>query len=238
MLLTLAIGMAGALQAQEPQPPRQPGQEPAKPPAQQQPAQPAQPPAQQQPPQPAQPQAQPQAQQGQQAAPAMRGKIVRVQGQDQFVIRTADNREMVFYTNPETRYTIRGNAGRFADLQAGSDVNVLYSTRNDRHFVSTVTVGAAAAPPAQGAQATPAQPAPATTINGTVVRVVGQDQVVVRLEGDKEIVVYVTPQTKYTFDDQPGRFTDLQPGTQVRVDYDERDRRPLVRSILGRRIRR
>jgi len=62
---------------------------------------------------------------------------------------------------------------------------------------------------------------------------VGQDQVIIRTADGKEVIVYVNPQTTYSFNDKPGKFVDVQPGSEIRVDYDLRDRRIMARSLLG-----
>jgi hypothetical protein len=71
-------------------------------------------------------------------------------------------------------------------------------------------------------------------VQGTVVRVVGQDQVVLRTADGKEVIVYVTPQTAYQFTEQGGAFTDLRPGVDIGVNYDTRDRRFMARRIYRR----
>jgi len=111
--------------------------------------------------------------------------------------------------------------------------------QDGRYVVSTVTVptavprpGATAVPPAP-APAAQSQPAPGTVVQGTVVRVVGKDQVILRTAEGKEVIVYVSPQTTYTFNEQPGQFTDLRPGADIRVNYDVRDRRNMARGVFG-----
>ena len=249
----------------------------------------------------------------------VRGKIVRLEGTDRFVIRTSDNKDVILYASPTTRYTIEGKAGRYADLRVGTEITGVYTTRNDRFMVTTVTVGPVAAPPPQAAppattppqqagngtmirakllrvqgkdqvivrtdagkeytlfvgptarfvingkagqlvdlrpgadvtvifterdnrhwietvtvgDATAVEPGEGTTVTGTVLRVVGEDQVVVRTTDNKEVVVYVVPQTKYIVNEQPARFTDFRTGSDVRIVYDVRERRNMARSIIG-----
>ena len=156
------------------------------------------------------------------------GRIVRVQAPEHVVIRTADNREITLIAGPKSRYVLDGKAGRFSDLRVGLEVNAEYLDRDSKMYVETITVGPVAT----------TEPAPETTVQGTVVRVVGQDQVIVKTTENKEFTVYVVPQTKYVFDDQAGRFTDIRTGNDIRVVYDVRDRRNVARSILGlRRIK-
>jgi hypothetical protein len=171
------------------------------------------------------------------------GRIVRT-GQDQFIVQGVDNKSYTFYTNPQTRFWMNNNPVQFSNLQVGSNVTAWYSPQGERFFVNRVNVLPAGATfPVQ--EATPAvQAAPTGTSNttfyeGEIVRVVGQDQVVLRTPQQKEIIVYVQPQTTYRIEDRPATFTDLRPGAQIRVDYEMRDRRPYARGILGvRRDRR
>jgi hypothetical protein len=162
----------------------------------------------------------------------VRGKVIRAEN-GQFVVRGADNKEMTFHTNPKTRYWHRGAAGQWNDIRVGSTVNAWYGPlENDRYYVNTVDVV-----PVEGAVV---QPAPTTSdlfYEGHVVRVVGTDQVIIRLADGKEITVYVGPQTTYRFNEQPGTFTTLQPGLPIRVDYYIEGGRPHARGFLGLRRR-
>lgn len=154
----------------------------------------------------------------------LRGKIVKLDGDDRFVIRTTDNKEFTLTTTPQAKYVINGKAGRITDLRIGVEVDLGYTVRDDRYYVETVTVGPAATDPAEG-----------TAIQGTVVRIVGEDQVVVKTTDNKEVIIYIQPQTKYLVNDEQARFTDLRSGSIIRVQYDERDQRRLARSIFWKR---
>lgn len=162
----------------------------------------------------------------------VRGKIVRVQGTDRFVVRTQDNRDVTFYAGEQTRFFVNGKPARFADFKVGTEVNAVYTTRDDRYYLNSVVVGEEIAPPVKE-EAPPA--AEGTSVQGTVVRVVGSDQVIVKTEDNKEVTIYVAPQTKYVFDERPARFQDLRPGSDIRVQYDVRDRRNVARGIFGLR---
>ena len=150
----------------------------------------------------------------------VKGKIVKVQGTDQFVVQTTDNKEVPFYTGTSTRYMINGKAARFADFKNGNEVTIMYVPDGDRYVVQQIYVGD--------------EPKPEETFyEGEIVKVVGQDQVVIRTADKKEVIVYVDPKTTYTIGEKDVRFTDLTPGTNVRVDYDLRERRPYARSFRG-----
>lgn len=164
----------------------------------------------------------------------MQGKVLRT-ANDQVVVRTNDNKEVTLYTNPQTRYLFNNQAGRFSDLRVGSDITAVYNVQDNRYIANSFTWGAVGA-------TTTTQPAPAVVqpagqpviVEGTVLRVVGKDQVVLRTADNKEVTVYVAPQTTYVINEQPAQFTDYTVGTPVRVEYDVRDNRWIARRFFGR----
>jgi len=170
------------------------------------------------------------------------GRIVRT-AQDQFVVQGVDNKSYTFYTNPQTRYWMNNNPIQYSGLQVGSNISAWYAPQGERYYVNRVNVlPAGAAFPVQEATTTQTttvdQQANAPNANyyqGEIVRIVGRDQVVIRTSDGKEVIVYVQPQTTYRLEDRAATFTDLRPGTPIRVDYDMRDRRPYARGILGLR---
>jgi hypothetical protein len=162
----------------------------------------------------------------------LRGKIVRLQGQDQFVVRTANDKEVILFTNPQSRYLINGRPGRFTDLRVGAELNVDYVIQDDRHWVQTVTIGETVVAPAPAPAVTPVPAVQDTRVEGTIVRV-ADGQVVIKTGENKEVIIHVDPQTRYTFEERQVRFNDLRTGSPVRVEYELRDRRPVARSILG-----
>jgi len=246
------------------------------------------------------------------AATTLRGKVVRVEGQDRIVVKTTDNKEVILMSSPTTRYVINGKTGRFADLRNGVDLRATYNIQDNRYLVSSVQVGDApgiatepgainerkfrgrvvkinvannqiVAKTQDGNEVTlyvqktgrfmrngqpvrmvdlqvgtiieaqyierdnhwwvdevilvtdnADQPAPAATeVQGTVVRIVGQNQVIIRTKDNKELTIDLVPQTVYTFDNQPAQFRDVQPGQDVRVQYNVRERRSIASRILG-----
>lgn len=188
-----------------------------------------------------------------QTAPAgtasqLQGRVISA-GNGHFVIQTSDNRQLTVYTNPQTRYLNNNQAANFSDLRAGSNVNFGYTLTDGRYYAGTVNLLPPGGPaPAQGAvpAPAPAQPAPAvvppaappgpaSVLQGEVVRVIGNNQVVVRTADGKEIILYTGPQTTYLYNDQPAVFTDLQPGMAVNANYTVQNGRHLAGRILGRR---
>jgi hypothetical protein len=163
----------------------------------------------------------------------LRGQVVSV-GNGQFVVRGPNNQNMTFYTNQQTKYYTGSQAAQWSAIQPGATVNTWYApAQTGQTYVNTVAVVPADAQPAQ-----PAQPAPAADANvykGEVVRVVGQDQVVIRTTDGKEVSVYVNPQTTYQLNNQPATISQFQAGVPVEVNYTLRDGRPYARGILGRR---
>src|SRR5262249_16597769 len=145
----------------------------------------------------------------------IRGQVVR-SANGQFVIRGSDNKEWTFHTNPQTRYWHNQKEARFDDIRVGATVNAWYGPpQGTDYYVNTV-----AAIPVEGGTTTQVAPPPANTFyEGQIVRVVGNDQVVIKTSDNKEIIVYVNPQTTYRLADQPATFQQFQPGVPVRVDY-------------------
>jgi hypothetical protein len=159
----------------------------------------------------------------------IRGQVIR-SGKDGFVIRGSDNKDMTFRTNPDTRYYSNNKAGRFEDLRIGSNINAWYGPgQNDQYYANTVHVL-----PADGA--TTQVPADSNTFyEGQVVRVVGNDQVVLRTADGKEVTVSVNPQTTYRVNDQPATFNQLQAGLPIRVHYSMQNDRPIARGFISQR---
>jgi hypothetical protein len=173
---------------------------------------------------------------GAQAAPVqgtgtqVRGQVIR-SGKDEFVVRGSDNKEMTFRTNPDTRYYSNNKAGRFDDIRVGANINAWYGpAQNDQYYANTVHVL-----PVEGATTTQVPAGNGTFYEGEVVRVVGNDQVVVKTSDGKEVIVFVNPQTTYQLNDQPATFNQFQPGLPIRVEYSLQNDRPIARGIIGRR---
>jgi len=241
----------------------------------------------------------------------LRGKVVRVEGQDRIVVKTSDNRDVILMANPNTRYVINGKTGRFADLRTGVDFRANYNLQNNQYIVSSIQAGEGfdvdtqpginerkfrgrvvkvdaatnqiVAKSEDGKEVTlyvqktgrfmrngqavrmadiqvgtvieaqylerdnhwwvdevilvtdvtdPA--AQGTTVQGTVVRIVGTNQVIVRTSDNKEVTIELATQTVYTLDNnQPGQLRDFQAGQDIRVQYDVRDRRSIASRIFG-----
>lgn len=165
----------------------------------------------------------------------LRGKVIRTVGTDQVVVQGDNGKEMVLWVNPQSQIMYRNRAARIVDLTPGVFVNAQYVQQGDRYIVTnlndvegttTVVPGGAAA-------------AVGTEFSGTVVRVVGTDQVIVRDGSGKEVTVYVNPQTTYQIGEQPGQFTQIQPGQPVQLRYEvENGNRWRARSIIQRALNR
>jgi hypothetical protein len=159
----------------------------------------------------------------------IRGEVIR-SGGGEFIVRGADKKEMVFRTNPETRYFTNNKASRFDDIRVGTTINAWYGPpQNDQYYANTVHVL-----PADGAT-TQVPAANNTFYEGQVVRVVGNDQVVLRTADGKEVTVFVNPQTTYQINDQPAAFNQFQVGLPIRVEYSIQNDRPIARGIISRR---
>jgi hypothetical protein len=153
----------------------------------------------------------------------LRGKIVNMEAPDRFLVRTADNKEIIFFTNPETRYLIDGKAARYGDLRVGADVNAVYVLRDGRHMVHAVTVGVAGEP------RTPASEA--MVLRGKIVSVADPAKIVVRTAIGEELVLQSGPQTRIVIDGKVSKLKDLRVGADVNVNYSQRLGQKLVKTI-------
>jgi len=152
------------------------------------------------------------------------GKIVSADN-GQVVIRTDAGKEITLNSAAQTHFLVDGRPARFADFRVGSTINAAYVMDRDRLVLDTLAIGDLPAAPA------PAAPAAGTLVQGTVVRVIGNDQIVIKTADNREVIVQVSPQTRYQLSAQGGAFADVQPMMPVQVWYDVIDRRPLVRTI-------
>lgn len=161
------------------------------------------------------------------AGTSVRGKVVRVEGQDRIVVQTTDNKEIILMSSPTTRYVIDGRDGRFTDLRNGVNVRATYTTEGNRYLVSSLQVGDAT----DAVPGTAATAADGTTLQGKVVRVEGQDRIIVKTSDNKEVILMSNPNTRYVIDGRTGRFTDLRTGVNVRAAYNMDGNRYIVSSV-------
>jgi len=145
----------------------------------------------------------------------LQGEVIRVIGTDQIVIRTPDNQEMTVWVSPETKWQLTAKGGQLTDLKPGATIGVQYDLQDKRHMARQVQS--------------------LTRVEGQIVRVVGKDQVVIRTSDGKEVVVFVSPETRYMLSAQGGQLTDLRPGADINIYYDINDRRFNARTIFPRR---
>jgi hypothetical protein len=155
----------------------------------------------------------------------IQGHIVRVQGTDRFVIRTADKREVILHVNPQTRFLLNERAARFEDLREGAEINAVFDVVEDRNLVSSVIIT-----PGGAVEAVPA----AEIVEGTVLRVIEPDnQIVIRTARGKEMILVAGPKTTFTLDDRTVRLTDFRPGMAVKVNFDVKGQRNMMRSVVN-----
>jgi len=159
------------------------------------------------------------------AANRVQGRIDNL-GTDHFSVQNGNNPKMTFAVHPQTKFVVNNKTARYTDLKVGEMVTVVYSQDGNRNLANEVIVGAMTAQSNQNIQG--------TLVEGQVVRVVNKDQVVVRTANGKEVILYTSPQTVYQFNNQPGQFTDLQPGMAISGYYDVRDQRFMARRLFNR----
>ena len=151
----------------------------------------------------------------------IQGRVVRLQGQDRVVVRTADKREVILHTNTQTKFLRNNRAVRFADVREGAEIDALFEVTGDQNLASSVTISSAEAQAAD-------------VVEGTVVRVVEADnQIIVRTASDKEVIVVVDERTKFTFNDRSARLIDFRSGTPVRVQFDVSNQKNMARSVVA-----
>jgi hypothetical protein len=157
-----------------------------------------------------------------------RGRVVTVNAtNNQIVAKSQDGNQVTLFVQKNGRFLRGGQAVRFADVQVGTLIEAQYLERDGHWWVDEVilvTDNAAANPPPAG---------DATQVQGTVVRIVGQNQVVIKTSDNKELTIDLVPQTVYTFDNQPAQFRDIQTGQDLRIQYTTRDRRSIASRIIG-----
>jgi hypothetical protein len=164
------------------------------------------------------------------------GRIVRT-GPDQVVIETADRRQVVVYRNPDTKF-LASQVIRFNELQAGQIVTAIASSEGDT-MTARMVVTAPAAP--TGSAPPPVVAAPAAEsadrtvgiVDGSVARVVAPDQVDVQTADGSIVSVYMDAATTFLFGGRSGRFSDMQAGDKVSIDYTVRDQRNIAKRVVG-----
>jgi hypothetical protein len=161
----------------------------------------------------------------------IQGHVVRVQGTDRFVVRTADKREVILHVNPQTRFLLNERMARFEDLREGVPITAMFDVMDDRNLASSVIIS-----PGEAVEEVPA----AEVVEGTIVRVIEPDnQIIIRTARGKEVVLVAGPKATFTLDERTVRLADFRPGTAVRVQFDVRNQKNMVRSVVGtaRRVR-
>jgi translation initiation factor IF-1 len=150
------------------------------------------------------------------------GQVVKVVGDNQVLIRTSDGKEVLVNVTPQTKYMLTAKGGAFADLKPDAVIGIQYMPQNQLNMATQIVS--------------------LERVQGQIVKVIGKDQIVVKTSDGKEVIVYVSPETKYQLEattPAPATplpvptFTDLQPGLPVQV-YTQND---VIRTgPFGRRV--
>jgi hypothetical protein len=148
----------------------------------------------------------------------IQGRIVKT-APGHVVISTQDQKEVILYTQPETRYVSNGKVVQFSELRPGATITTAYVMDGERYLADTITVGeATSAQPVEQPGSGGAQKAMAG-IEGKIVKT-GTDQIVVQTTEHGEVTIRTKPGTKYLVA-QPIRPNQLQVGSTVTVVYSE-----------------
>jgi translation initiation factor IF-1 len=156
----------------------------------------------------------------------LRGKVVRVEGQDRIVVKTSDNRDVILMANPTTRYVINGKTARFADLRTGVDFRATYNLQNNQYIVSSIQAG-------EGFDVDTQPGINERKFRGRVVKVdAATNQIVAKSQDGKEVTLYVQKTGRFLRNGQAVRMADIQVGTVIEAQYLERDNHWWVDEVL------
>ncbi len=159
-----------------------------------------------------------------------RGRVVRVnEPNNQVIVVGPDNKEVVLYVQKNGRFMRNGQPIKLTELQVNTPIETYYVDRDNQYWVEEISVVT------QSTGTEPAPPAEGSLVEGVVVRVVGQNQVVIRTADKKEVIIELAPQTVYLQDNQPYKLQDIQTGQELRVQYNVRDRRSIANRIFVNR---
>jgi len=119
----------------------------------------------------------------------LRGRVIRVDaGNNQFMLRTTDGKEVALYADPQATYRFNDRVARFADLRDNMEVSVIYDTRDQRNYVSSVTTVTETAPAAPAASPAPA----ADEVRGRISAVQSNpNHLILKTTDGKEMIVYL-----------------------------------------------
>lgn len=148
----------------------------------------------------------------------IQGRIVRTM-KDHFFVELPDKKQLKLYVHPNSKYRWKNKAIQYGELRVGSSIGVVYVEDGAKNLVESVTIVDAD------------EEDEGTLLEGEVVRIVGEEQVIVRTAAGKEVIVFVGPKTRYHFNDREARFTELRKGVHVGVSYDVDKGRNVARRI-------
>jgi len=151
----------------------------------------------------------------------IQGHIVRVAGPNQFVVRTADKREVIPHANPKTKFLLHERPARFLDLRERDEIVAQFDEAEGQNLVSSVTINPADVPDAE-------------VVEGTIVRVIEpENQLIVRTAAGKEVILTADTRTRFTINDRHARIVDFRPGTAVRAHFTAKGQRHFAHSVTA-----
>jgi len=152
----------------------------------------------------------------------IQGHVVRMHGPNQFVVRTADKREVILHTDVRTKFLLNERAVRFTDLREKAAVVVLFDESEGRNIASAVTIAAAEEPATE-------------IVEGEVVRVLEpKNELVIRTVSGKEVILVTHERTTFTLNERSARLVDFRPGTAVKIRFNVKDRKNMAHSVVAR----
>jgi len=149
----------------------------------------------------------------------IQGQIVKMDAR-QFVVKTSANEQFTVHVRPQTKFLLKDKVVQLTDLRVGANVTVNALVEGDQPFAESVVLVEEEANPQE------------TLIEGEIVRVVAQDQVIVRTAERKEVIVFVDPRTTFLLENRTAKFADLRVGANVHANVHIRDGRHMARQIV------
>jgi len=147
---------------------------------------------------------------------SMRARLVRIDGDNRYIVRTQDNKEITFVVAPGTRYVVNGKAVRLADLKPGADLTTTYTVLNNQQTASVVSVGDAD---------------PDTVFRGRVTAKTAET-ITVKAQTGAEKAFNMNAQSRFTQRDKAITANEVKVGAVVEVRFVVRASQPIVEELI------
>jgi translation initiation factor IF-1 len=161
----------------------------------------------------------------------VQGKVVKT-GKDTIILETPEKKQVTLYVGDQTKYTMNNKAVQLNDVRVGATISAGYVTDGDRWMANTVVVGVdqdrdrdRSAPPDKGSDKGSEKPERGTMLEGEIIGIEGEDQLIIKTPDGKEVTVFVDPKTRIMLANKERKFSDLKKGGHIGVEYNEREKK-------------